>query len=226
MIDALWDRILWKHWFVPAAGTDRSTRCAADLGRRVHGTWPWVSDGLSEIDLFGPRRSFGGTVRTRLPVAAFSTFWLWMQHGRLPPLGAQPCFSLDAKSRCGHTKCFFSDQQTHNTKVLFKYHSFSRKFSLTQSDFSIKLWQSTSYRQGRCLGTIYEAFISSYLNKSPKIDLLFNILPPCLSFLSSFQWQPSPRIWSILPPLLFLLCVYTKQYPAGINLEVKVCFEN
>lgn len=107
-----------------------------------------------------------------------------------------------------------------NTTVL------SRKFSLSQSDFSIKLWQSTTYRQGRCLGTIYEAFISSYLNKSPSIDLLFNILLPCLSFLSSFQWQPSPRIWSILPPLLFLPCVYTKQYPAGINLEGKVCFEN
>ena len=25
---------------------------------------------------------------------------------------------------------------------------------------------------------------------------------------------------------LFLLCAYTKQYPGGIDLEVKVCFEN
>lgn len=78
-------------------------------------------------------------------------------------------------------------------------HYFQRGFS--QSDFSIKSWQSTSYSQGRCLGRIYRAFISSYLNRSLKIDLLFNIPPPCLSFLSSFQWQPFPRIWSILPPL-------------------------
>lgn len=151
-------------------------------------------------------------------------------------LNAAPAFASSRRSAGLFLGC--KEQVRTHKMLLFRsanpqYQSFiqipqffARKFSLSQSDFSIKLWQSTSYRQGRCLGTIYEAFISSYLNKSPKIDLLFNILPPCLSFLSSFQWQPSLRIWSILPPLLFLPCVYTRQYPAGINLEVKVCFEN
>lgn len=122
------------------------------------------------MDFFGPRCSFGA-VRTCLPFAASSPFWLWKQprHKRL----------LFKPTNSEDPRCIQMPQSRYRCKV----------FLWVRFRF-VRLRQSVSDSQGKSSGTIYQAFYF-ILPKVLKLTYYSISLCPVYLLLPSFHRQPS-----------------------------------